>query len=100
MLKPDTFFCNSTLTSSAPKYPDSSPEVYRREETTMDASPLKPSEIQLDYAFAGTKIDAAKHHLDEGLPNGQKRRSEAAFRLLRTGVEELGVWMRAKGYDV
>lgn len=54
----------------------------------------------LDYASAGLKIDLAKHHLDESLPNGQLDRSVAAFKLLRAGVEELAVWLRQQGATV
>ena len=74
------------------------PEPYRREQPTMDTNPLPG--IAIDYAFAGTKIDVALHHLDEGLPVGQRIRCELAFKLLQAGVAELHDWMKQKGYSV
>lgn len=80
---------------------DNDPERYRREQPSMSTTPIKLSdEVFLDYAIAGTLIDNATHHLDEALPTGQKRRAELAFRRLRRGVDELAVWLRAKGYEV
>jgi hypothetical protein len=77
------------------------PEAFRREQPSISTYPLRPEEVQqLDYSMAGNLIDRAKHHLDEGLPGGQRHRCELAMRQLRRGVEELAVWMRARGYDV
>lgn len=74
-------------------------EVFRREQPSMPTTPLNQQQFGiLDYSVAAGKIDRAVHHLDEGLPTGQRQRCEQAFKLLREGVEELGVWMRATGY--
>lgn len=73
-------------------------ERYRREQPTLDATPL-PS-VPVDYAQAGTKIDIALHHLNEALPTGQRIRGSIAMRQLMAAVIELQEWMRAKGYDV
>lgn len=54
----------------------------------------------LDYASAGLKIDLAALHLDEALPNRQQLRTQAAYKLLAEGVQELGVWLRGNGYEV
>jgi hypothetical protein len=76
----------------------------RREIGTFDVTPKKLIEegvsVVVDYSSATTKIDRAVFHLDEALPDGAKRRAELAFRLLREGVLELGLWMRARGLDV
>lgn len=74
------------------------PEDYRRETPTMRTEPIR-AEI-VDYSTAGLHIDKAMHHLNEALPIGQRMRAESSMRLLRRGVEELAVWMRARGYDV
>jgi hypothetical protein len=77
------------------------PEKFRRELKSLETNPIQVADgIMLDYAMAGTLIDRAVHHLDEALPTGQKRRGELAFALLRQGVDELAVWMRAVGYVV
>lgn len=73
-------------------------ESHRRELATMDATPVAP--LTLDYSGPGMFIQRAMHHLDEALPNGQRLRAEIAYRMLQRGTAELGVWMRAKGYDV
>lgn len=72
------------------------PETYRREKPTLDACPLPDDSV--DYGVAGTSIDKAMHHLDEGLPNGQRLRSATAYALLAQGVRDLGLWMKKKGY--
>lgn len=77
---------------------ESDPETYRREPKNMPTEPV--AGVMVDYAMAGTQIDKAMHHLDEGLPSGQRRRSETAFQLLRTNVFLLEKWMRARGYHV
>lgn len=72
-------------------------ETYRREKPSLDAVPLKDPNI-LDYGQCCTKIDLAIHHLDEGLPLGQKTRCRLAYYNLNRGVYELGTWMQNKGY--
>lgn len=74
------------------------PETFRREVPVLDATPVHG--LLVDYGSAGTSIDKAMGHLNEGLPGGQKRRCETAYALLNKGAQELGVWMRAKGYRV
>lgn len=90
------------------------PEDFRREKPSLDATPVRDKSIAsdrrssttsvyvstVDYGSAGNLLDRAIHHLDEALPTGQKRRAELAFAMLRQGCEELGVWLRAKGYKV
>lgn len=78
------------------------PEAYRREKPSCSTMPLQVDQgaAPLDYASAGVLIDKAMSHLDEALPTGQKFRGETAMKLLHRGVEELSVWMRARGYDV
>jgi hypothetical protein len=78
---------------------EKNPEHFRREPSTMDSIPLKDTAIP-DYSTAGGLIDRGKSHLDESIPNGQRRRTETAYAQLLRGVMELGVWLRAKGYDV
>lgn len=76
-------------------------EVNRREPGgTMSSVPLPGGNPNFDWAAAGSKIDFAMSHLDEGLPNGQEERCRHAFMLLRMGVEELGCWLRANGVHV
>ena len=80
-------------------------EQYRRERCTMDACPIASS-VEMaeghvfDYAGAGVLIEMGMHHLNESLPNGQKLRSEEAFKALDQGVEMMRNWMRAKGYAI
>lgn len=74
-------------------------ETLRREPTNTAIPAAGPATV-LDYSTGALRIDRAKHHLDEALPNRQVKRAEAAFKELRAGVEELGVWMRSAGYDV
>lgn len=54
----------------------------------------------VDYGSAGLKIDLACAHLDEGIPNKQKERVEAAYLALMEGVFELSLWMQSNGYGV
>ena len=95
-------------------------EAYRRERTNTQvtqapiptkamrlASSDTPGEVRyalvdvtLDYSTAGLKVDVARAHLDESIPNRQKRRTELAFKSLTEGVEELRTWLRGSGYDV
>jgi hypothetical protein len=65
----------------------------------LDVRPFK-TEVTFDWAAAGIKMDLAKHHLDEALPNGQLQRAQQAFLLMRQGVEELACFLRAKGVEV
>ncbi len=74
-------------------------ESLRREPRSVEHAP-KQQAVTLDYANSGTQIDAAVAALDEALPGAQKERAEVAYALLSRGVQELGVWMRANGYDV
>jgi hypothetical protein len=75
-----------------------SAESHRREPQTFNSYPVK---VELeDYGPALTRITVAKSHLDESIDNGQKLRTEVAFHDMRRGVEELGCWLRAKGYTV
>lgn len=53
-----------------------------------------------DYATATNHIDLAVAALSEALPSGQDMRIQAAYLLLRAGVDELGVWLRARGMKV
>jgi len=77
------------------------PEIYRREQPSMRTTPLTVAELGLlDYSIAGGKIDRGVMHLNEGLPGGQRLRCESAYKSLAEGVQEMGVWMRAAGYDV
>jgi hypothetical protein len=86
-------------------------ELNRREQPTVDTKPLqeevcvglrrvtgKPETDLFDYSVPCNGIDAAIHHLDEGLPIGQKQRVAAAFNALEYSVEELKLWLTAKGY--
>lgn len=73
-------------------------EQYRREPKTMGTEPINAAVP--DYANSAGLVSQAMHHLDEALPTGQKRRAELAHRMLTQGVQELSMWMRAKGYDV
>jgi dCMP deaminase len=80
-------------------------EQYRRERCTMDARPVvsdiaMPEGHVFDYAGAGVLVEMGMHHLNESLPNGQKLRSEEAFKALEQGVEMMRNWLRAKGYSV
>lgn len=80
------------------------PEHFRREAPSASTLPLGPTEDDrrrpLDYATAGMAVQRAMHHLDESLPTGQRRRGELAYRMLREGTDDLGVWMRRRGYRV
>lgn len=76
------------------------PEKFRREQSSLNAQPLSNHPLLPDYSTSGGLIDRGKQHLDESIPNGQKRRTECAYRMMLQGVCDLGVWLRAKGYDV
>lgn len=54
----------------------------------------------VDYGSAGLKVDRAKHHLDESIPNKQHDRTCAAYRALREGADELYLWLKLNGYKV
>lgn len=75
------------------------PETFRREKPSVSTNPIVAPTI-VDYASAGTKIDKAMSHLNEGLPGGQKMRCATAYALLDQGTVELGDWMRARGFPV
>lgn len=77
-------------------------EALRRSRTDsrLKSDPITVGDVTLDYASAGLKIDVAKMHLDESIPNKQPERTEAAFRSLREGFYELQMWLRMSGYDV
>jgi hypothetical protein len=75
-------------------------EIARRDYSqSIDTRPLAPG-VSFDYASAGLKMDQARHHLDESIPNAQHTRTREAFLLMRQGVEELACWLRSKGVDV
>jgi 8-oxo-dGTP diphosphatase len=74
-------------------------EAHRRERKTFDTSPI-PGFTGRDYAAAATMIQMAMHHLDESIPNGQKRRTELAMELMEHGIADLHDWLTAKGYDM
>jgi hypothetical protein len=65
----------------------------------LEVLPFKTG-VTFDWGAAGIKIDVAKHHLDESIPNGQMERTQNAFLLMRQGVEELACFLRAKGVKV
>lgn len=71
-------------------------EGLRRERHTLGAAPVKGL---VDYSAAGQAVTTAMAALDEGLPNGQKERCEAALVLAREGLKQLEAWMSVKGYD-
>ncbi len=85
------------------KYLIDKAESNRRENSNSAmAAPLTGHEVRRidDYAASSLLIDSAIHHLGEALPTGQAERAAAAYRALSIGVNELGNWMRAKGYNV
>lgn len=92
----DNYSPCSLAAAPEPPEPTVDPEQYRREPATLDAVPVRG--LSFDYSHAGTLIDRAVHHLDEGLPNGQYLRCKFAFAMLKRGTYELEVWMDAKGY--
>lgn len=73
-------------------------ELYRREKPTTSLTTL--SATVPDYAAPALKIDVAMHHLDESIANSQRLRTQYAYCTLLEGAAELGVWLRANGYDV
>ncbi len=83
-------------------------EDLRREPSDTEGLTSEPLLVQrnalpflfVDYAAAGLKIDRGVSHMDESVPNKQKLRTEAAFRAMNEGLVELGIWLRANGYEV
>lgn len=61
---------------------------------TLDVQPAAHPDD--DYAAATTFISHAVHHLDEGLPNGQRTRCTHAYAALRYGVWKLGQFLDSK----
>lgn len=79
-------------------------EDVRRDACTMSYPPKTvpenwPDNI-FDYASPGLKIEAGAMHIRESLPNGQKKRTEAAFRAMKEGIAELEFWLKSNGFDV
>jgi len=72
-------------------------EDNRRERQTMDATPMPGV---LDYSHSGNIMELAMGHLRESVPNGQKERTEQAFRALKLAMQNQEAWLRAKGYTV
>lgn len=72
-------------------------ESLRRERHSVGATPLPDF---VDYAPAAQAISQAMMALDEGIPNGQRRRVEVAFLILREGSMRLEAWLKEKGYRV
>ena len=65
---------------------------------TLDVTPGADDAVDDDYAASTTLISTAMGHLDESLPNGQRRRTLSAFAALEYGTRALGAWLgqRAK----
>lgn len=72
-------------------------ELNRRERTSMDSWPRLGL---VDYGSCGQISELAMSHLRESIPNGQKVRTEMAFKALQNSVELTGKWLRTKGYNV
>lgn len=76
-------------------------EQHRREKPSMDAWPLGPGKATVvDYGSSGQAMENAMAHLRESIPNGQKQRTEFAFRALRVAVRQHEAWLIAKGFNV
>lgn len=76
-------------------------ESHRREKPVMDAYPLTGDDATVvDYGRTGSAMELAMAHLRESVPNGQKRRTEAAANALALSVAQHLNWLRAKGYRV
>lgn len=73
-------------------------EAVRRCKTDPSIKPTTPDRFVHDYATACAKIDIAKSHLDEALPNRQRERVLAAMVALREGVLELEQYLVSVGY--
>lgn len=76
-------------------------EKFRREPNGgFNTFPRMDGVPEADWANYGRMVDLAVHHLNEGLPGGQKQRVEYAMELLRTGYEGLKRELRARGLCV
>lgn len=77
-------------------------DLLRSESTTFTPTPLDADAAREipDYSESCLRIGLSTLVLDESLPNGQKLRTEAAYRVLQRGVTDLGSWLRAKGLAV
>lgn len=75
-------------------------EKFRREKSTLRTTPLPDALGVPDYACSGRVMELAMAHLDESIPNGQKRRTELAFRALILAVRNHEQWLHMQGYDV
>ena len=67
----------------------------RREKPGFDPGPTTVTVP--DWASSAGKIERAMSHLNEALPGGQRRRTALAMIQLQEGVQELAVWLRARG---
>lgn len=67
----------------------------RRERHSMGAGPIMGI---VDYAAAAQAITLAMQAMDEGIPNGQRKRVEESLVLLWEGTLHLRTWLEAKGY--
>lgn len=76
-------------------------EANRRERPSVDCWPL-PVETAtvIDYGRSGQAIELALSHLRESVPNGQRRRTEAASAALMIAVKQHVDWLRQKGYNI
>ncbi len=67
-------------------------KLRRSRDGTLDVRPVSPDPDQ-DYAVALQRVQLAMGHLDEGLPNGQLARVEAAMDILVRGAAELQAFL-------
>ena len=67
----------------------------RREARGFDTGPRKVEVV--DWASSAGKIHSALRHLDEALPEGQRRRTQLAILQMDQGLAELKVWLRDAG---
>lgn len=70
----------------------------RHERNHLDVRP-HGTEV-FDYSGSLQSVQVGLTTLDEALPAGQSERVREAFLLMRQGVEELAVWLRARGVEV
>jgi hypothetical protein len=69
----------------------------KHERRSFDTSPLTGI---VDYGTSGQISELAMAHLRESIPDGQKHRTEEAYRALVTSVRITGLWLRRKGLNV
>lgn len=77
-------------------------ESLRREKPSMDRSPLTGEQgaVIPDYSTSITSIGASHQILTESIENGQRQRTEMAYAVLLTAVNDLGRWLNAKDFHV